>query len=76
MVQRRSVKQERLLKEFGENIRRWRKVNGMSASELASRAFITRETLRSIEAGTASPGQTHSSQCSPRWASRTPWCGP
>jgi transcriptional regulator with XRE-family HTH domain len=55
MVQRRSVKQERLLKEFGENIRRWRKVNGMSASELASRAFITRETLRSIEAGTGSP---------------------
>lgn len=29
MVQRRSARQERLLKEFGANIRRWRKVNGM-----------------------------------------------
>jgi transcriptional regulator with XRE-family HTH domain len=44
-----------LLKEFGENIRRLRKVNGMSASELASRALITRETLRNIEAATGSP---------------------
>lgn len=55
MVQRRSVRQGRLLKEFGANIRRWRKVNGMTASSLAERAFVTRETLRNIEAGTGTP---------------------
>jgi transcriptional regulator with XRE-family HTH domain len=55
MVTRNSVRQERLLKEFGANIRRWRKVNGMSAAALAERAFVTRETLRNIEEGTGSP---------------------
>jgi transcriptional regulator with XRE-family HTH domain len=55
MAQRRSVRQKRLLEEFGANIRRWRKVNGMSASSLAERAFVTRETLRNIEAGTGTP---------------------
>lgn len=55
MVQRRSARQERLLKEFGANIRRWRKINGLSATSLAERAFVTRETLRNIEEGTGSP---------------------
>lgn len=55
MVQRRSVRQDRLLKEFGANIRRWRKVSGLSASSLAERAFVTRETLRNIEEGTGAP---------------------
>jgi transcriptional regulator with XRE-family HTH domain len=55
MVQRRSLRQDRILKDFGTNIRRWRKVNGMSASDLAARAFITRETLRNIEIGSGSP---------------------
>lgn len=54
MVQRRSVRQARLMLTFGEHIRRWRKINGMSASDLASRSFITRETLRNIEKGTGS----------------------
>lgn len=54
MVQRRSIRQERLLKEFGSNIARWRKVNGLSASALAERSFITRETLSNIENGTGS----------------------
>ena len=36
-------------------MQRWRKINGMSASELATRAFVTRETLRNIESGTAAP---------------------
>ena len=53
MVQRTSVRQQRALKDFGINIRRWRKVNGMSASDLATRAFVTRETLRNIEIGRA-----------------------
>lgn len=55
MVQRRSVRQERLLREFGANIQRWRKINRMSASALAERAFITRQTLRNIESGTGTP---------------------
>jgi transcriptional regulator with XRE-family HTH domain len=55
MVQRRSVRQQRLLKEFGTHIRRWRKVNGMSASDVADRASVTRETLRNIESGTGAP---------------------
>lgn len=55
MVQRSSVRRSRLLEEFGANIRRWRKVNGMSASDLAARASITRETLRNIEHGVGSP---------------------
>lgn|GEM_PF-637557 len=54
MVKRRSVRQERLLKEFGANLARWRKVNGLSASALAERAFITRETLSNIENGSGS----------------------
>lgn len=54
MVQRRSVRQERLLQEFGAHLRRWRKVNGMSATQLAERAFITRETLRNLETGVGS----------------------
>jgi transcriptional regulator with XRE-family HTH domain len=55
MVQRRSARQQRLLQEFGTHIRRWRKVNGMSASDVADRAFVTRETLRNIESGTGAP---------------------
>lgn len=55
MVQRRSARQQRLLREFGINIRRWRKINGLSASALADRAFVTRETLRHLEEGTGSP---------------------
>ncbi|WP_246077993.1 helix-turn-helix domain-containing protein [Rhodoglobus vestalii] len=52
MVQRASSQQKRLLRDFGANIRRWRKVNGMSAVQVAERAFITRQTLRNIENGT------------------------
>ncbi|MBU1251215.1 MAG: helix-turn-helix domain-containing protein [Actinobacteria bacterium] len=55
MVQRVSPRQQRLLREFGAHIRRWRKVNGMTAVELSRRAFVTRETLRHIESGTGAP---------------------
>lgn len=51
MVQRSSQRRQRLQTELGENIRRWRRVNGMSASELAERAAVTRATLRRIENG-------------------------
>jgi len=49
------VRQERLMRELGANVRRWRKVNGLSASELAARAFVTRETLRGLEEGSSAP---------------------
>lgn len=49
---RESPRRERLQVEFGRNIRRWRRVNQMSATDLAERASVTRATLRGIEAGT------------------------
>lgn len=55
MVQRASARQQRLLREFGAHVRLWRKLNGISATDLAARAFVTRETLRHIENGTGSP---------------------
>lgn len=52
MVQRKSVKRERELRELGEHIRRWRRLRGLSAARLAERAAVTRETLRHLEQGT------------------------
>ena len=51
MAQRSSPRRRKQLVEFGENIRRWRALNGMSAVELADRASVSRQTLRAIEAG-------------------------
>lgn len=55
MVTRRSPAGTRLLKELGSNITRWRKLQGLSATVLAERAHVTRDTLRAIETGTGSP---------------------
>lgn len=52
MVTRVSARQQRLLREFGANIQRWRKLNKVTATDLAQRAFVSRKTLREIEAGT------------------------
>lgn len=52
MVQRSSPRRRQQLAAFGENIRRWRSLNGMSAAELADRAAVTRDTLRALESGT------------------------
>lgn len=52
MVTRTSARQQRLLRELGSNIQRWRKINGITATDLAQRAFVSRKTLREIEAGT------------------------
>ncbi|MHC2185220.1 helix-turn-helix domain-containing protein [Rathayibacter agropyri] len=54
MVARRSPQRAHLLSEFGANLARWRAVNGMSATVLAERAGVTRETLRRLEAGDGS----------------------
>lgn len=55
MVARRSPARTRMLTEMGSNITRWRKLQGLSASQLAERSHVTRETLRGIETGTGSP---------------------
>lgn len=49
---RASPRRERLQVELGRNIGRWRRINQLSATELADRASVTRATLRGIEAGT------------------------
>lgn len=36
---------------FGEHVRGWRMVLGLTAQQVAERADITRDTLRKIEAG-------------------------
>jgi transcriptional regulator with XRE-family HTH domain len=40
------------LRQFGQNIQTWRKLQGISASSLAARAGISRNTLASLERGT------------------------
>lgn len=55
MVARSSPARNRQLERLGEHIRTWRTLQGISAAELARRAHITRDTLRSIETGTGSP---------------------
>jgi transcriptional regulator with XRE-family HTH domain len=55
MVRRQSPARARLLGEFGSNIERWRKLQGLSATQLAKRAHVTRDTLRALEQGTGSP---------------------
>jgi len=55
MVTGRSPARTRLLKELGSNISRWRTLQGLSATVLAERAHITRDTLRAIETGTGAP---------------------
>lgn len=55
MALRTSPARKRQLEQLGENILAWRKLQGLSASELARRAHVTRDTLRAIESGTGSP---------------------
>ena len=42
---------DRQLTEFGEHIRGWRMVLGLTAQQVSERANISRDTLRKIEAG-------------------------
>jgi transcriptional regulator with XRE-family HTH domain len=42
---------DRQLDEFGEHLRGWRMVLGLTAQQVAERADITRSTLRKIETG-------------------------
>jgi transcriptional regulator with XRE-family HTH domain len=47
---------DRQITEFGEHVRGWRMVLGLTAAQVAERAGITRDTLRKIETG--DPGVT------------------
>lgn len=47
---------DRELTEFGEHVRGWRMVLGLTAQQVAERAGITRDTLRKIESGSAGVG--------------------
>lgn len=42
---------DRQMTEFGEHVRGWRMVLGLTAQQVAERADITRDTLRKIERG-------------------------
>lgn len=47
---------DRQLAEFGEHVRGWRMVLGLTAQQVSERAGITRDTLRKIEKGDPSAG--------------------
>ena len=47
---------DRQLAEFGEHLRGWRMVLGLTAQQVSERAGITRDILRKIEAGNPSAG--------------------
>ncbi|MFT3861531.1 helix-turn-helix domain-containing protein [Micropruina sp.] len=47
---------DRQLAEFGEHVRGWRMVLGLTAQQVSERAGITRDTLRKIENGDPSAG--------------------
>lgn len=55
MVQRSSPARRRQVQSLGEHVRSWRTLQGISAAELARRAHVTRDTLRSIEEGSGAP---------------------
>lgn len=42
---------DRQINDFGEHIRGWRMVLGLTAQQVSERAGITRDTLRKIESG-------------------------
>ncbi len=42
---------ERALRVLGEHVSNWRKLNRLTAAQVAERANISRETLRGIEQG-------------------------
>ena len=47
-----SLRSDRDLRVFGDNVLRWRKLSGLTAQMVAERAGVTRNTLRAIETGT------------------------
>ncbi len=39
------------LRRMGEDVRTWRKLNGLTAAEVADRAGVTRQTVTRLESG-------------------------
>jgi transcriptional regulator with XRE-family HTH domain len=52
MPSRTPIAVERSLRTLGHHLTAWRKLQRVTAAQLAERAGITRDTLRSIEHGT------------------------
>lgn len=55
MARGTSLPRARDLKQFGDSVRRWRKLLNLTAEMVAERAGITRDTLRAIEQGEGGP---------------------
>jgi len=51
MASRTPIAVERSLRILGQHVAAWRKLQRVTAAQLAERAGITRDTLRSIEQG-------------------------
>jgi transcriptional regulator with XRE-family HTH domain len=51
MASRTPLSVERSLRTLGQHVAAWRKLQRVTAAQLAERAGITRDTLRSIEQG-------------------------
>ena len=56
MATKTNRKVDRSLLRLGDNLTRWRKIHNIPAAELALRAGVTRNTLRSIERGEGTAG--------------------
>jgi transcriptional regulator with XRE-family HTH domain len=52
MPSRTPIAVQRSLRTLGQHVATWRKLQRITAAQLAERAGITRDTLRSIEYGT------------------------
>ena len=57
---------DRQMTEFGEHVRGWRMVLGLTAQQVAERADITRDTLRKIEKGDPGVNSATWRRCSVR----------
>lgn len=53
---------DRQIADFGEHVRGWRMVLGLTAQQVAERADITRDTLRKIESGNPNVSFTNVAQ--------------
>jgi transcriptional regulator with XRE-family HTH domain len=52
LASRTPIAVERSLRTLGQHVTAWRKLQRVTAAQLAARAGITRDTLRSVEHGT------------------------
>jgi len=55
---RRSARGSRAALEIGEHLATWRKLQGLTAQQVADRAGVSRETLGKLERGQGNVGMT------------------